>query len=165
VTKLEGLEGVLATLRSLPPEMVSKNGGPVRVAVRKAANIIREEAKSQMTARGNSPGQTARNYATGFTAKQIISKRTRLTKIKGERFVVTVRPVPHPSGNRIGKRPIKANDVAFIMENGSATQPAEPWMRPAYATKKDLAMQTMELELKAGIDRVVKKLARQNKGK
>lgn len=165
VTKMEGLQGVLATLQSLPPEVVSKGGGPVRVAVRKAANLIRDEARAQMIARGNTPGETRRNYATGFTAKQIIAKRTKLTKIKGERFVVTVRPVPHPSGNKIGKRQIKANDVAFIMEAGSAKQPAEPWMRPAYAAKKDLAMQTMETELKAAIDRVVKKLERQNKGK
>lgn len=45
VTKMEGLEGVLATLKSLPPELVSKGGGPVRFAVRKAANIIRDEAR------------------------------------------------------------------------------------------------------------------------
>ena len=165
VTKMEGLEGVLATLKSLPPELVSKGGGPVRFAVRKAANIIRDEAKAQMIARGNTPGATSKNYATGFTAKHIISKRTRLTKIKGERFVVTVRTAPHPNGNKIGKKPIRTNDIAFIMEAGSAKQPAEPWLRPAFDTKRQQAATTMEVELKAAIDRIVRKLARQNKGK
>lgn len=166
VTKMEGLEGVLATLKSLPPELVSKGGGPVRFAVRKAANIIRDEAKAQMIARGNTPGATSKNYATGFTAKHIISKRTKLTQIKGERFVVTVRSAPHPNGNKIGKgRAIRTNDIAFIMEAGSAKQPAEPWLRPAFDTKRQQAATTMEVELKAAIDRIVRKLARQNKGK
>lgn len=165
VTKMEGLEGVLATLKSLPPELVSKGGGPVRFAVRKAANIIRDEAKAQMIARGNTPGATSKNYATGFTANHIITKRTKLTRIKGERFVVTVRTATHPNGNKIGKKPIRTNDIAFIMEAGSAKQPAEPWLRPAFDTKRQQAATTMEVELKAAIDRIVRKLARQNKGK
>lgn len=37
----------------------------MRFAVRKAANIIRDEAKAQMIARGNTPGATSKNYATG----------------------------------------------------------------------------------------------------
>ena len=166
VTKMEGLEGVLATLKSLSSELVSKGGGPVRFAVRKAANIIRDEAKAQMIARGNTHGATSKNYATGFTAKHIISKRTKLTRIKGERFVVTVRTAPHPNGNKIGKgKAIRTNDIAFIMENGSAKQPAEPWLRPAFDEKKAEAASVMERELKAAIDRIVRKLARQNKGR
>lgn len=162
---MQGLAGVLATLQALPPEVVSKRGGPVRTAVRNASKIIRDEARLQMKARGDSPGKGGVNYATGFTLQHIIMKRTKLTAIKGERFVVTVRPAPHPNGHRIGKRPLKANDAAFILEAGSATQPAEPWMRPAFAAKAEIATRAMETELIAAIDRVVKKLARQNQGR
>lgn len=167
VTKMEGLEGVLATLKSLPPELVSKGGGPVRLATRKGANIIRDRAEANMRARGMMPGNTEKNWATGFTAKHIIIRRTRLTKIKGERFVVTIKTAHHPNGNKIGKKgkPIRTNDIAFIMENGSAKQPAEPWLRPAFDEKKAEAASVMERELKAAIDRIVRKLARQNKGK
>ena len=166
VTKMDGLEGVLATLQSLPPELVSKGGGPVRTAVRKAANIIRDEARSQMTARGNSPGKTAQNYATGFTSKHIISRRTNLKFYKsGERFVVTVKTAIHPNGNKINGKPLRTNDAAFILENGSAKQPAEPWLRPAYNLKRQQATQSMEVELKAAIDRIIRKLERQNKAK
>lgn len=163
--KMDGLAGVLATLNQLPPEVVSKNGGPVRTAVRRASAIIRDEARQQMIARGNNPGKTGMNYATGFTAKQIIMKRTKLTQIKGERFVVTVKPVPHPNGNRVGKRPLRANDVAFMMEAGTNKQPAEPWIRPAFALKKEIATAAMETELIAAVDRIVRKLAAKNKGK
>lgn len=166
VTKMEGLEGVLATLKSLPPELVSKGGGPVRFAVRKAATLIRDRAEVNMRARGMSPGATEKNWATGFTAKHIITRRTKLTRVKGERFVVTVKTATHPNGNRIGKgKPIRTNDIAFIMENGSAKQPAEPWLRPAFDEKKAEAASVMERELKAAIDRIVRKLARQNKGR
>lgn len=165
VTKMEGLEGVLATLKSLPPELVSKGGGPVRFAVRKAATLIRDRAAANMRARGMTPGKTEKNFATGFTAKHIIAKRTKLTRIKGERFVVTVKTASHPNGNKIGKKPIRTNDIAFIMEAGSAKQPAEPWLRPAFDEKRVEAASVMERELKAAIDRIVRKLARQNKGR
>lgn len=163
--QMQGLAGVLATLHALPPEVVSKRGGPVRAAVRKGSKIIRDEARLQKNARDSAPGKTGVNYATGFSAGHIIMKRTKLTSIKGERFVVTVRPAPHPNGHRIGKRPLKANDAAFMQEVGTATQPAEPWMRPAFAAKAEMATRTMETELINGVDRIVKKLARQNKGR
>jgi hypothetical protein len=163
--QMDGLAGVLATLKALPPEVVSQRGGPVRAAVRNSSKIIRDEARLQMQARGQEAGKTGVSYATGFSASHIIMKRTKLTAIKGERFVVTVKPVPHPNGNRIGKRPLRANDAAFIMEAGSATQPAEPWMRPAFAAKKEIATRAMETELVKAVDKIVKKLALKNRGR
>ena len=165
-TEITGLEGVLESLRALPAEMTKKRGGPVRAAVRKAAQLLRKEARAQMIARGNNPGKTGINYATGFTAKHIIIKRRKINEaMKGERFIVTVKPVPHPNGNKIGKRPIKTNDVAFIMEHGSANQPAEPWLRPAYNARKEEAVRVMVDTLQSGIDKIVAELARKNAGK
>lgn len=161
-TKMTGLDGVLELLQKLPAEVVSKRGGPVRRAVRKGAVLIREEAKAQMIARGNSPGKTEINYATGFTAGHIIIKRTKLTKIKGERFVVTVRPAVHPGGRKFRGKPLKANDVAFMLEAGTSKQPAEPWLRPAFAIKREEAAQLMVTELRTSLDRIVKKLAKRN---
>lgn len=42
--RVEGLAEVTAALRALPSEFASKNGGPVRVALARAANLIKEEA-------------------------------------------------------------------------------------------------------------------------
>lgn len=165
-TEITGLEGVLESLRALPTEMTKKRGGPVRAAVRKAAQLLRKEARAQMIARGNNPGKTGINYATGFTAKHIIIKRRKINEaMKGERFIVTVKPVPHPNGNKIRKHPIKTRDVAFIMEHGSANQPAEPWLRPAYNARKEEAVRVMVDTLNSGIDKIVAELARKNAGK
>lgn len=161
-TTMTGLDGVLELLQKLPAEVVSKRGGPVRRAVRKGAVLIREEAKAQMIARGNSPGKTGINWATGFAANHIIIKRTKLTKIQGERFVVTVRPAVHPGGRKFRGKPLKANDVAFMLEAGTSKQPAEPWLRPAFAAKREEAAQLMVTELRTSLDRIVKKLAKRN---
>ncbi|MDD2728321.1 HK97-gp10 family putative phage morphogenesis protein [Malikia sp.] len=159
-TEISGAEGLIELLQSLPAELVSKGGGPVRRAVRKGAVLIREEAKVQMIARGNSPGKTGINYATGFAASHIIIKRKKLTQIKGERFIVTVRPAVHPGGRKFRGTPLKANDVAFMLEAGTSKQPAEPWIRPAFAAKHEEAAQVMVTELRAGLDRIIKKLAK-----
>jgi hypothetical protein len=47
--QLTGLNGVLETLRSLPPEMVSKRGGVALRALRKGANLIRNQAKANLS--------------------------------------------------------------------------------------------------------------------
>lgn len=178
--KLEGLDGVLETLKSLPPEVVSKNGGPVRRALAKGARLIRDQARANFLVAVNAPGKTGITNSTGFTEKQIVTKRKQLTQIKGERYIVTVRYVLHPANRVLEKarthrrkgskkttkeQKIRANDIAYIMEYGSANQPATPWLRPAFESRKMEAIMTTEKALVQGIDRIVKKLALQNKGK
>jgi len=46
--QLEGLQGVLETLKALPSELVSRNGGPVRSALRKGALVIFKQANSNL---------------------------------------------------------------------------------------------------------------------
>lgn len=180
--KLTGLDGVLRTLQSLPAEVVSKNGGPVRRALRKGALVILNEAKSNLRAAIALPGKTGITESTGFTEKNIIAKRKAPRGGEnGERYIITVNPKVHPNAAEIKRasrakpgskrksrggpksRPIKANDIAFIMEYGSSKQEATPWLRPAFASKAEEAIRTVEKELVAGIDRIVKKLARQNR--
>lgn len=169
--KLNGLQGVLDTLKSLPPEVVSKNGGPVRVALRKGAVVIQKQAKDNFRAAVALPGKSGITDTTGFTERQIIVKRKKLTNIKGERYIVSVRYIQHPSGiifarrsarTKRSKKPqtIRANDIAFLLEYGSAHQPATPWLRPAFESRAADAIQTVETELLKGIDRIVKKLAK-----
>lgn len=166
--KIEGLNGILETLKKLPPEVVSKRGGPVLKALNRAARIIRNQARQNFKRNGATPGKTGVNWSTGFTEKYIINKRAKMfaSGPKGERVVITVKSVPHPSGGKFGrsKRPIKTNDVAFIMEYGSAKQPAEPWLRPAFDAKKEEAMVVMKSHLLKEIDKVTKRLAQQHKG-
>lgn len=162
---MTGLDGVLDTLKSLPPEVVSRRGGPVRRALAKAGRLIRDQARANVAAAIALPGLTGVTESTGFTAENVILKRRALTQIKGERYIVTVRNKAHPSGNKYRKRQIKANDIAFMLEAGTAKQPATPWLRPAFAARAGEAVQKFETELLRDIERIVKKLAAKNRGR
>jgi hypothetical protein len=158
--ELEGLDNALAMLKALPPEVVSKNGGPVRVALRKAAAMLAKQAQSNFAAAVASPGASGITASSGFTQAQIKPKRVRKMPpgVKGERFLVTARYVLHPTGNKFRNRPVRANDIAFLMEHGSSKQPATPWLRPAYESKRGEAVAIVQRELPAAIRRVVARL-------
>lgn len=155
-----GLDGVLDMLKQLPPEVVSKNGGPVRKVLRKAARLLQAEAKARFRAAVAEVGKSGITDTTGFTEQRIIVRKARY-RHKGERQVVTVRyGQPHPGGNRFRGRAIFANDIAFIMEAGTSQQPATPWLRPAFAAKAPEAIALVERELPREIERIANKLGR-----
>lgn len=157
--KMEGLEGVLDTLKSLPPEVVSKRGGPVKTAVRKGALVILKQAKINLNAVTNNGDKES----TGLLLANLVASRGRLLGGQnGERYLVRVRKKRYP---RKGKTPVVTSQSGRLLEYGSSQQPAEPWMRPAFLSKAPEAIKTMETELLRGIDRVVKRLAAQNKAK
>lgn len=162
---MEGLDGVLDTLKRLPPEVASKRGGPVRRALARGAKLIRDNARAALQRSIDAGGVTGITDTTGFTASNVIMKRSRLDRINGERYVVTVRPKKHPNGYKYRKRTIQANDIAFIMEQGSSKHPALPWLRPTFATYAAEAIRTIETTLAADVERLVKKLAAQNMGR
>jgi hypothetical protein len=164
--KLSGLDGVLEALRKLPPEVVSKNGGPVRVALRKAAQVFVKQARINFGAAVAMAGVSGITDTTGFTQQQITAKRGRKMPagVKGERQLVTVRYVPHPNGNTFRGRPIRANDIAFVMEHGSSKQPATPWLKPAFEAKAPEALATIETELPRAIGRAARKLGFKTEG-
>lgn len=162
---MEGLDGVLDTLKRLPPEVVSKRGGPVRRALAKGAKLIRDESRKALQRSIDAAGKTGITETTGFTASNVIMKRRRLDYINGERYIVTVRPKKHPSGLQYRKRTIQTNDIAFIMEHGSSKHPALPWLRPTFAAHAAAALRLIETTLIADIDKIVKKLAAQNRGR
>lgn len=160
--KITGLDGVLDTLRSLPPEVVSKRGGPVKTALRKAAVVIYKQADSNLatvTANATDEGEQA---STGFLRQNLVVTRGKAPSSgKGERYLVRVRR----KGYQREGQAVSTLKTAQILEYGSEKQPAEPWLRPAFASRKQEAVDTAETELIKAIDRVVKKLAAANKGK
>lgn len=156
--KLSGVDGVLGMLQKLPAEVVSKNGGPVRKVLRKAARVIQKEAKTRFRAAVADVGKSGITDSTGFTESKIVVRKAKY-RAKGERQVVTVRyGQPHPSGRRFRGRVIFANDIAFIMEAGTSQQPATPWLRPAFAAKAQEAIHTIERELPREIERIATRL-------
>lgn len=161
---LTGVDGVLDTLRSLPPEVVSKRGGPVKSALRKGAVVIFKQAQANLQQAVANATEDAQVYSTGLLLKNLVVTRGKQpTGSKGERYLVRVRRKSYP--DRKGGAVATTLKTAQILEYGSSKQQADPWIRPAFESKARQAIDTVQTELRKAIDRVVKKLAQQNKGK
>ena len=160
--KLTGLEGVMKTLQSLPAEIVSKGGGPVRRALRKASVVMQKEVKQNLQtiiAEPNADGEVSES--TGLLDKNIVITRGKgRQKIKGERYTVRVRNKPYT--NKKGKRVTTAQN-ARLLEYGTERRKAYPFIRPAFEAKKGEVLSTFVTEVNKDISRIVKKLERQNR--
>jgi HK97 gp10 family phage protein len=167
---ITGLEGVLATLKSLPPEVVSKRGGPVSRALRRAANVIRDEAKRNVP------------IDTGTLRDAItVSRKKPSPGENGEKFLVWLGPKfsrkyvrnrrnlqMNRYSDTTGAKTYEVDTPYFygrFLEYGTSKMTARPWMRPAFAAKAETAIITARTELLKEIDKITKKLAQQNKGK
>jgi HK97 gp10 family phage protein len=162
--RLTGVDNVLNLLRQLPAEVVSKRGGPVKSALRKAALVIQRQAAANLQAATAGSAES-----TGLLLKNLIVSRGKAPSTgKGERYLVRVR---RKSYNRAaersaeGRKAKKAVAVTTVktgqlLEYGSSHQRAEPWLRPAFQAKAAEAINTATSELVAGLDRIVKRLSK-----
>lgn len=163
---VQGLDGVLQTLQSLPPEIVSKRGGPVKLSLAKAARVIRDQAKVNLKAAIAING----DVSTGLLEKNVVVTRGKEPiGTEGERYLVRVRRKAY-DGNKIGKRQkagkrVTTHKTASLLEYGSSHQPATPWLRPAVAQKGEEAINVFTTDLNRRIDATIKKLAQQNRGR
>lgn len=157
--RLTGMDGVLATLQSLPAEVVSKRGGPVKSALRKGAlGILKAEQANLRAVMGHQVDGEQR-ASTGLLLKNLIASRGKApTSGKGERYLVRVKRRNYVRKGKI----VTTQQNAARLEYGTSKQPAEPFIRPAVQARGQEAIVTIERELLAGIDKVVKKLAAQN---
>lgn len=157
--KLTGVDGVLATLRSLPPEVVSKRGGPVKLALAKGARVIRDQARLNMQKSIETNGADT----TGTTVKSVIASRGKAPSSgRGERYLVRVKKKTFTNAKG---RKTSTLMTANLLEYGSAHQPATPWLRPAFVAKAEQAIQVTTDDLAKRVQKIVAKLAAQNKGR
>lgn len=166
--RIEGLEGVLKTLRELPPELVSKNGGPVRTAARKALVPMRDDAKANVRAIVVEPNADGLpSDSTGLLEKSIGIKRGRLASGKGERLVLSPGRRKYPRTEKRGgkSKNITTGKVGGLLEFGAEKMTAKPWMRPAYQKNAPKALQIFSDELNKGIAKIQRKLERRNRVK
>lgn len=153
--RLEGIDGVIGLLESLPAELVSKNGGPVYRSLRSGARVLAKEAALNV-ARATGNLSTDDDGSTGLLERSVIVKRGKPpSEGNGERAIVTTKLKTY---TRKGK-PVTTRKTGSLLEYGSEKQPAEPWIRPAMS-KAPEAIQTTTRELVAGLDRIVARLAR-----
>lgn len=144
--KVTGLDGVLAMLEALPRDTM-KRGGPAKVALRKAANLIAKAERRALKATLQDPG----DETTGLLSKAIVATRGKPpTSGKGERYLVRIKRKTY---QRQGK-PTTTLKAAQLKEYGSSHQTAEPFIRPAFLQTAPKAIRLVETELPREIDKI-----------
>ncbi len=161
--RIEGLEAAVKTLNSLPAELVSKRGGPVRTALQKAARMIQVAEQQKLQAIIDAPNADGRDVSTGLLKKNIVVKRGRLGGgEKGELYSVRVRNKRYPSQRGAAG---STAQVARLLEYGTERRTPMPFIRPAFEENKAKVAPLFVAELSKRLDGIVRKLHRQNGGK
>ena len=158
---VSGLDDVLRMLQQLPAEVVSKRGGPVKLALKKGATVIYKQADINLMLATQGLVSDDKQYSTGLLRKNlIVSRGKEPVGSKGERYLVRVRRKSYP--NRKGEVTTTLK-TAQILEYGSSKQQPDPWIRPAFESKAEEAIRVISDDLRERLDKIVKKLARQAK--
>lgn len=154
--KVNGLGDLARALKALPPEIASKNGGPLKTALRAAAVVIQDDAKSRAP------------VDSGVLRDAISVKRDPRPLDVTERYVVK------PTRSRRVQRIIKTKKGNIgstsawywhFLEFGTKYITARPFMRPAFDSQKSNALQAFIGKLQTGIKRAAAKVARGKRGR
>lgn len=156
--RVTGLDGVLERLQALPAAVGAKGGGPARAALAKGARVFRDQAIA------NAPRDT------GLLQESIVARRDSRPGMAGasEAYYVGVRRKARRYANtkrnrgkgRAGKTYF-VDGTAFywlFLEFGTEKMAARPFLRPAFESRKEDALNVIVTEMHAGIDRAVRKL-------
>lgn len=155
--QITGAEGVIDTLRSLPREIVSKRGGPVKLALAKGARLLRDYEKAALRGVLSQVG----DQSTGLLEENIISSRGKEPRgTKGERYLVRIKRRTYP--DRTGK-PVTTLKTAHLLEYGSEHQPATPFIRPTAQARAGEVIRVVVKDLDRRIALIVRKLEKQNR--
>jgi HK97 gp10 family phage protein len=165
--EISGINGVLDMLKSLPADVVSKRGGPVKKALRKAAIIIQKEARANIRKLVTEPNKDGKpSKSTGALEKAVTVGRGKyLGGNLGERYMVWLPKVKKKYANtrdnvrkrRAGKTYMVESPQFYgrFLEYGTSKMQAKPWLRPAVISKGDMAIATARNELLKEIEKIV----------
>lgn len=158
--RLSGLDGVLATLRSLPPSLVSRRGGPVLASLKAGARVILKAEQANLRAVTSNATASGKRESTGLLLKALTIKRGKAPSGgNGERVIITTKKKIY--SDREGK-PVSVRATAHWLEYGTESQPAEPFIRPAFNSKAREAISVIETDLLKRIKKIVITLAARN---
>lgn len=159
---LHGVDDLLAKLKSLPPEIVSKRGGPVKSGLRKGAVVIQRAAQAKIRAIVQGPDDDG-YVSTDLLAQSVAVRRDANPQRAGanERYRVLIsrsKKFTYPS--TIGsEREVKTIMTARWLEFGTEKRPPTPWMTPAFFESRQDALDTTVKEIERGVERIVKRLS------
>lgn len=154
VVKITGADEFLTLLKKLPPELVSKRGGPVLVGLRRGGNSMRKSWREEIKRIIEEPNIGGVYLSTETYAKSIAVIRMRRPQRVGanEAVRVTVKPgAVYPNGTRVAL-------VAGVLEYGREDMPAKAPIRKAFEAGKQKALESVVKGINDGIKRAIKKL-------
>lgn len=153
--RVTGLDGLLAVLQSLPSEVVSAKGGPVRKALAKAARKFRTSARANLKAAIAEGGARS----TGMTAKSLIVKRAKGGTGHGERYHVTIKGKSYKNADGVDT---DTRMTANLLEWGSVHQPATPWLRKTAQELGQGFIESTGEDLRKQVEVLAESLSRKN---
>lgn len=160
--RLEGLQGVIETLQSLPAELVSNKGGIIKNAARTALKPMRDAAKENVRRIVLEPNVDGLpSDSTGTLEKAIGIRRGKPRGFKGEVMRLSVGRKRYKGRTEKGK-PLTAAKVGGLLEHGTEKMTPKPWMRPAYLKHARGALLLFEQDVNKRLQAAVKKNARMN---
>ncbi len=147
--ELKGTEELMKTLKEISADLKVRGG---RTALRKAANVIRDDAKRRAEALDdpNTPEKIADNISTRLDSKHF-------RKTGDLKFEVGVRGGAGGVGGDKSKN--KGGDTWYwrFLEFGTEHMPAKPFMRPAMDANYNRAAEVFIEEYKKALDRAIKR--------
>jgi len=152
-----GIDNVINALKSLPPSVVSKRGGPVRFALRKGATVIAKQERLNLQAQLKGVSDEGEKISTGLLLKSIIVSRGKPpTGGNGERYLIRIKNKRY---ERAGKY-VSTLKTAQIKEYGSVNQPPSSFIRSAFNAKATEAIFVTRDDLLKRIDKIASQLLR-----
>lgn len=166
--KTHGFSELGKKLMALPAEIVSKRGGPVKLALRKAAMVIRDEEARRFQALVSGDPEN-----TGLLNRSIIVKRGRVNPgFKGEKYIITFKRYVYLKSLRSNIKKLETGGkmdtvttrkTAQLFEWGSSHQPPRKFILPSFHAKAGEAMDVLREELTRRIALIEKQMSRSAK--
>jgi hypothetical protein len=120
----------------------------------------RQAGPANLRAVTNNQTASGEKESTGLLAKSIVVTRGKApTTGNGERYLVRVKGKTYARKGKV----VTTKKTAQLLEYGSSKQPAEPWLRPAFASKATEAINTVVRELPKEIDKAAQKYLNKRK--
>lgn len=159
VIDIRGADKIMRLLRDLPKQLTAgKTGGVVAKALRKGARVLINEEKKTLQAAID----VGKVYSTGQLIKKLTVKRVAKHDEKGEKVQTSIRKGKYKTKAdgtpRTGKKSQPTYyAVGSFLEYGTSTQPATPWVRPAFNAKAAEAILTTEKTLLTSLEKIAAK--------
>lgn len=148
--KLTGADNVLALLLALPPQIVSKRGGPAKLALKRGAQVLRDQVAQNLQASIAQSTDERDRHDTGLALRSLTVTRGKPPPTPGERYLVRFKKASYV---RAGE-PVTTLKVMQLKEYGSSHQRAFPVIRPAFTLKAPAAIDAVVTYLVAAVDKL-----------